>query len=336
MVIGGTWSRDWNANRDGTGKRIVPRDRRRFDPSAAGAYRPHPSLFSETQLALAEIPSATRQVVALDAGVCFGPGSMVVIAGPCAVEGRAQLLETARAVRAAGAAMLRGGAFKPRTSPHSFQGLGQEGLRLLAEAAAEVGLPVVTEVLDPRDVELVGGCAAMLQVGSRNMQNYPLLREVGRFGRPVLLKRGAAATVDEWLGAADYVLQEGNRNVVLCERGIRGFDPGVRYTLDLAAVPRLRCASPLPVLVDPSHGTGARELVPAMARAAVGAGADGLLIEVHPDPERALCDGRQALLPAEFRDLMAELTRWAAALGRRLARPGVRDAAAAAAKANAT
>ena len=242
------------------------------------------------------------------------------MAGPCAVETRELLLTAADAVAAAGAGVLRGGAFKPRTSPKSFQGLGEAGLLLLAEAAERTGLPVVTEVMDPRDVELVARHAAILQVGSRNMQNFPLLREVGRQRRPVLLKRGAAATLDELLHAADYILQEGNEHVILCERGVRGFDPSTRYLLDLAAVPVLKQRSPLPVIVDPSHGTGDASLVAPMAKAAVMAGADGLLIEVHAAPELALCDGKQALRPADFAQLMAELRRLVPLSGKRLAR----------------
>ena len=242
------------------------------------------------------------------------------MAGPCAVETRELLLTAADAVAAAGAGVLRGGAFKPRTSPKSFQGLGEAGLLLLAEAAERTGLPVVTEVMDPRDVELVARHAAILQIGSRNMQNFPLLREVGRQRRPVLLKRGAAATLDELLHAADYILQEGNEHVILCERGVRGFDPSTRYLLDLAAVPVLKQRSPLPVIVDPSHGTGDASLVAPMAKAAVMAGADGLLIEVHAAPELALCDGKQALRPADFAQLMAELRRLVPLSGKRLAR----------------
>lgn len=242
------------------------------------------------------------------------------MAGPCAVETRELLLAAAEAVAAAGAVVLRGGAFKPRTSPKSFQGLGEAGLRLLEEAAQRTGLPVVTEVMDPRDVELVARHAAILQVGSRNMQNFPLLREVGRQQKPVLLKRGAAATLDELLFAADYILQEGNENVILCERGVRGFDPSTRYVLDLAAVPVLRQRSPLPIVVDPSHGTGDASLVPAMAKAAVAAGADGLLIEVHADPEQALCDGKQALRPVEFSQLMSDLRRLVPLCGKRWSR----------------
>ncbi len=261
-----------------------------------------------------------RQNVRISPSLCFGPDHFVVAAGPCAVEGRDQLEDAARIAASAGAAMLRGGAFKPRTSPQSFQGLGTEGLLLLSEVSRATGLPVVTEVLDPRDVELVGQHAALLQIGSRNMQNFPLLREVGRLGAPVLLKRGAAATIDELLGAADYILEEGNTSIVLCERGIRSFDPGVRFTLDLTAVPRLQARSPLPVIVDPSHGTGVRSLVQPMARAALAAGADGLLIELHPHPEQALSDGPQALTPEDFRTLMAEIERWIPPTARKLAR----------------
>jgi 3-deoxy-7-phosphoheptulonate synthase len=266
---------------------------------------------------LRNVPAA-RGSVTVAGRVRFGPGRFVVIAGPCAVESRAQIRATALAVAGAGAAMLRGGAFKPRTSPRSFQGLGDEGLDLLREAGREAGLPVVTEVLDPRDVDLVAAHADMLQIGSRNMQNFALLREVGRRRLPVLLKRGAAATLDELLGAAEYLLAEGNDQVVLCERGVRGFDPATRYLLDLAAVPALQQRTPLPVIVDPSHATGRRALVPAMARAALAAGADGLLVEVHPQPERALSDGPQALTPDDFRALMADLRQLAPALQRSL------------------
>ncbi len=266
-------------------------------------------------------PAGARATVPIDGRVQFGPGRLVLIAGPCAVETREQLLVCARAAAASGASMLRGGAFKPRTSRHSFQGLGRQGLALLAEAAAETGLPVVTEVLDPRDVGHVAQVAAVLQIGARSMQNFPLLREVGRQPKPVLLKRGSGATIDELLHAADYVAGEGNQRILLCERGIRSFEPGTRYTLDLAAVPQLQARSPWPVVVDPSHGTGRRDLVPAMARAAVAAGADGLLIEVHPEPARALCDGPQAILPDELGQLVPELAAIAAVLGRELA-PG--------------
>ncbi len=261
------------------------------------------------------------KTVSIADGLAIGGDGFVVMAGPCAVESRDQLLEAAQAVAEAGACVLRGGAFKPRTSPQSFQGLGREGLALLSEASVRTGLPVVTEVMDPRDVALVSEHAAMLQIGSRNMQNFPLLREVGRLRRPVLLKRGAAATLDELLLAADYVLQGGNEQVVLCERGIRGFDPSTRYVLDLGAVAVLKQRTPLPVVVDPSHGTGNAAFVPAMARAALAAGCDGLLIEVHPAPERALCDGPQALRPAQFAELMQDLRRLAPLLGRRQLRP---------------
>lgn len=262
-----------------------------------------------------------RKTIQLGPGLQIGGDSFVVMAGPCAVETRELLDQVADAVAAAGAGVLRGGAFKPRTSPKSFQGLGLPGLELLAAASARTGLPVVTEVMDPRDVEMVARHAAILQVGSRNMQNFPLLREVGRQPKPVLLKRGAAATLDELLHAADYIRQEGNEHVMLCERGVRGFDPSTRYLLDLAAVPALRGRTDLPIVVDPSHGTGRRELVAPMAKAALVAGADALLIEVHGAPERALCDGDQALRPADFAVLTAELRRLVALCGRRWSRP---------------
>lgn len=267
-------------------------------------------------------PAPAARRVDVGGGVVFGPDRFVVMAGPCAVESREQLFETAAAVASAGAVLLRGGAFKPRTSPESFQGLGATALDLLAEAGREFGLPVVTEVLDPREVELVARHASMLQIGSRNMQNFPLLREVGRSGMPVLLKRGAAATLDELLSAADYVLREGNERVVLCERGVRSFDPTTRYLLDLCAVPALRLRTGLPIVVDPSHGTGRRALVAPMARAACAVGADGLLIEVHPRPAEALSDGPQALLPADFSSLMRDIATLAPMLGRRLAGSG--------------
>ncbi|MFQ5843506.1 MAG: 3-deoxy-7-phosphoheptulonate synthase [Planctomycetota bacterium] len=236
-----------------------------------------------------------------------GGGHLALIAGPCAVEDADQLLATARAARECGANVLRGGAFKPRTSPYEFRGLGVEGLRLLAEASREVGLPVVTEAMDTRHLEDVVRHADMVQIGTRNMQNYPLLEEAGRTGLPVLLKRGRACTVAEWLCAAEYVLNTGNHRVVLCERGLVAFDPAVRNLLDLSAVPLVKRLSHLPVVVDPSHGTGHSELVPAMARAAVAAGADGVMVEVHPRPERALSDARQALRPPELRALVTDL-----------------------------
>jgi 3-deoxy-7-phosphoheptulonate synthase len=222
------------------------------------------------------------------------------MAGPCVVEGRDELIEAARAVKAAGAAILRGGAYKPRTSPYAFQGLGELGLQHLADARTVTGLPVVTEVLEPEQVEMVAEYADMLQIGARNMQNYPLLRRAGKSARPVLLKRGFSATVEEWLMAAEYILSQGNTNVVLCERGIRAFDPAFRFNLDLNAVPLAKELSHLPVIVDPSHGTGLRSLVGKMSVAAIAAGADGLIIEAHPDPEHAKCDGQQTITPADL------------------------------------
>jgi 3-deoxy-7-phosphoheptulonate synthase len=268
--------------------------------------------------------SYVPKTVTLGNGLPIGGDGFVVMAGPCAVESRELLLGAAEAVAAAGATVLRGGAFKPRTSPDSFQGLGEPGLELLAEASRATGLPVVTEVIDPRDVSMVARHAAILQVGSRNMQNFPLLREVGRQRLPVLLKRGAAATLEELLLAAEYIRREGNGCVMLCERGVRGFDPTTRYVLDLGAVPALRHRTDLPIIVDPSHGTGDAELVPAMAKAALAAGADGLLIEVHMAPEQALCDGRQALRPAAFAALMADLRRLAPVVGKHWVRVGSR------------
>ena len=251
-------------------------------------------------------------------GVKVGGKKVSVIAGPCSVEDRNQILETARAVKAAGAHMLRGGAFKPRTSPYSFQGLEEEGLRLLAEARKDTGLPVVTEVISPTDVSLVQEYADVLQIGSRNMHNFPLLKAVGRAEKPVLLKRGFGATVSEWLNAAEYIMAGGNKGVILCERGIRAFDQVTRFTLDIAVVPLIKRASHLPIVVDPSHATGMRELIPSMAKAAVAAGADGIIVEVHPHPEEALSDGPQSLLPEEFAGLMGELRTVAEAVHRTL------------------
>lgn len=242
----------------------------------------------------------------------FGRGHVSLIAGPCALESEERLLEIARAVRAAGATLLRGGAYKPRTSPHSFQGVGREGLAWLARVGAEVGLPVVTEVLDPRDVEAVAGAADVLQIGARSMANSALLLEVARTGKTILLKRGAAATVREFLLAAEYVLARGNGKVLLCERGVRGFDKTTRNLLDLGAVAYLKRATHLPVVVDPSHAAGKRELVAPLARAGLAAGADGLMVEVHPEPREARSDGAQALLPEAF----AALARDASALVR--------------------
>ena len=250
--------------------------------------------------------------------VSIGAEKVTVIAGPCSVESREQMLEVARSVKASGAAMIRGGAFKPRTLPYSFQGLGVEGLKILAEAREETGLPVVTEVISPESVGIVEEYADVLQIGARNMQNYPLLKRVGEASKPVLLKRGLSSTIEEWLGAAEYVLAGGNEEVILCERGIRTYQKLTRFTLDLSAVPLLKEVSPLPVVVDPSHGTGIRSLVSPMAKAAVAAGADGLLIEVHPNPEEAKSDGPQSLRPKEFRELMIGLDPVAQAVGRSL------------------
>lgn len=252
-------------------------------------------------------------------GVAIGGPEVVVIAGPCAVESEEQILATARAVKAAGARILRGGAFKPRSSPYSFQGLGEEGLRLLALARAETGLPIVTEVLDVRTLETVAAQADMIQIGARNMQNFELLREVGVLKLPVLLKRGLSATIEEWLLAAEYIMREGNSQIVLCERGIRSFDTATRNTLDLAAVPLLHRLSHLPVIVDPSHATGKWRLVAPMSLAAVAAGADGLIIEVHPDPTAALSDGPQSLTPERFQGLMLKLRPVVAAMERSIA-----------------
>jgi 3-deoxy-7-phosphoheptulonate synthase len=252
------------------------------------------------------------------AGVEVGGSDIVVIAGPCAVETMEQLFDTAQAVKKSGAKILRGGAFKPRSSPYSFQGLGEEGLKLLSTIRAETGLPVVTEVMDTRQVELVGQYADMLQIGSRNMQNYPLLKEVGMTRKPILLKRGMMATIEEFLLAAEYILSQGNGNVILCERGIRTFETSTRNTLDLSAVPMLKQLTHLPVIVDPSHGTGIRWMVPAMAKAAIAAGADGLIMEVHYRPDEALCDGYQSLDLDLFAGLMTDLKKIALAVDRKI------------------
>jgi 3-deoxy-7-phosphoheptulonate synthase len=251
-------------------------------------------------------------------GLAVGGRRIGVIAGPCSVEGRDQILEIAQAVKEAGASALRGGAFKPRTSPYSFQGMKEKGLQLLAEAREKTGLAIVTEVMAPEHVSLVAAYADVLQVGARNMQNYPLLEAVGDSRLPVLLKRGPSATMEEFLLAAEYILNSGNPQVMLCERGIRTFEDHTRFTLPLASVPYLHQTTHLPVVVDPSHGTGKAGLVATMARAAVAAGADGLIVEVHPDPEKALSDGFQALTPAAFRQMMAECRKVAAALGREM------------------
>jgi 3-deoxy-7-phosphoheptulonate synthase len=251
-------------------------------------------------------------------GVKVGGSEIVIIAGPCAVESREQLFETARSVKTGGASILRGGAFKPRSSPYSFQGMGEEGLKLLSLIRKETGLPIVTEVMDTRQVELVASYADMIQIGSRNMQNYPLLKEAGMCRKPVLLKRGMMATIEEYLMAAEYILSQGNDQIILCERGIRTFETSTRNTLDLSAVPMLKRLSHLPVIVDPSHGTGVRWMVPPMAKAAVAVGADGLIMEVHYKPEEALCDGYQSLSLNEFDLLMTEMKKIAMAIGREI------------------
>jgi len=249
-------------------------------------------------------------------GVKVGGSEVVIIAGPCAVESEEQLFETARSINSYGTSILRGGAFKPRSSPYSFQGLGEEGLKLLSEIRKETGLPVVTEVMDTKQVELVAEYADLVQVGSRNMQNFPLLKEVGMCGKPVMLKRGMMATIEEFLLAAEYILHHGNDQVILCERGIRTFATSTRNTLDLSAVPMLKHISHLPVIVDPSHATGLRWMIPSMSKAAIAAGADGIMVEVHYKPEIALCDGHQSLTPNDFNDLIVDLRKVAGAVGK--------------------
>ncbi|MBM4019579.1 MAG: 3-deoxy-7-phosphoheptulonate synthase [Planctomycetes bacterium] len=258
----------------------------------------------------------------IDVGACkVGGGTITVVAGPCSIESREQFRETALAVRRAGAVMLRGGAYKPRTSPYSFQGLGEDGLRILQDVGREAGLPTITEVMDVRELEAVARYADVIQVGARNMQNFRLLTEIGHLEKPVLLKRNPSATIEEFLMSAEYILAEGNRQVILCERGIRGFDHSTRYTLDLSAVPNIQGVSHLPVFVDPSHATGRRELVAPMALAAVAAGAQGVMVEVHPHPEKALSDGPQQLAPDAFAVMMKELAPIAGAVGRQLQKP---------------
>jgi len=267
-------------------------------------------------LVLRDDPSQGTRV-RLASGVVVGGPAFVVMAGPCAVESAAQIAAAAKVVSAAGCPVLRGGAFKPRTSPYSFQGLGAQGVRLLLDAAGEQGLGVVTEVLEPADLPAFDG-VALLQVGARNMQNFPLLKALGRLRRPVLLKRGLAATVDEWLLAAEYLLAGGNDQVILCERGVRGFEPSTRNMLDLSAVVIAKQRTHLPVVVDPSHASGRRDLVIPLSLAAAAAGADGLLVEVHPRPSEALSDGEQALLPEDLATLMARLPAVLSAVGREL------------------
>jgi len=260
-------------------------------------------------------------VVTLPNGTRVGGPEVAVMAGPCAVESEGQILDIAHQLRAMGATVLRGGAFKPRTSPYAFQGLGAEGLVFLARAREATGMMIVTEALDPEGVEVVAEHADIIQIGARNMQNYPLLRRAGRAGKPVLLKRGMSATLDELLLAAEYVLAEGNDDVILCERGVRSFDTHTRNLLDLTAIPVVKSLSHLPIIADPSHGTGIRSKVIPMGRAAVAAGADGLIVEVHPDPPRALSDGAQSLYPEQFSELMDQISAIARAIGRQLVAP---------------
>ncbi len=264
-----------------------------------------------------ETSGRTTVMVGGPTGVPIGPDTFTLIAGPCAVESLQQTLEAAEMAKAAGATLLRGGAFTPRTSPQSFQGLGEKGLRILAEVREATGLPVVTEVVDAHDVAMVASYADMLQIGTRNMHNYALLQAVGKAQRPVLLKRGMQATIDEWLTAAEYIAQRGNLDIVLCERGIRTFETSTRNTLDISAVPVVQGLSHLPVVVDPSHSGGRRDLVLPLARAAIGVGADGILVDVHPDPEEALVDGAQALSGADLRELASSVRRLPPLLGRK-------------------
>jgi 3-deoxy-7-phosphoheptulonate synthase len=275
------------------------------------------------KLASARITRGERSVLDVD-GRKVGGDSFTLIAGPCAVESREQTLATARIVRDAGASFLRGGAYKPRTSPYAFQGLGAEGLRLLAEAKSETGLPIVTELMDMRDLDEVLEVADVVQIGARNMQNYPMLAEIGRSGRPALLKRGLSSTLDELLMAAEYILSEGNPSVILCERGIRTFETAYRFTLDLMAVPVLKERSHLPVIVDPSHAAGRRDLVLPLSMAAAAVGADGIIVEVHPNPDEAICDGPQSLRADDFADYARAVEDAAALAGKALA---VREAA---------
>jgi 3-deoxy-7-phosphoheptulonate synthase len=285
-------------------------DKRRADfhvlESIPGVEQVIPVLSPYKLAAKAANPAGT---VITAGGLKIGGGHFGVIAGPCAVESEAQLLKVAQGIKAAGAHGLRGGAFKPRTSPYSFQGLEEEGLRLLAEAREASGLPVVTELMNLPELELVAKYTDIIQIGARNMQNFGLLRAVGRQSKPVLLKRGLAATIEEWLMAAEYIMVEGNQQVILCERGIRTFETATRNTLDLSAIPLIKSRSHLPVIVDPSHGTGKRQLVLPMAKAAVAAGADGLMIEVHPDPANAWSDGEQSLDLPDFTALMVQVKR---------------------------
>jgi 3-deoxy-7-phosphoheptulonate synthase len=268
---------------------------------------------------------AESTVIRLPGGLSVGGDEIVVMAGPCSVESERQILDAAWAVREAGATVLRAGAYKPRSSPYSFQGLGRAGLKLLARARDETGLLIVTEAMDGEEMDFVAETADIIQLGARNMQNYSLLKRAGRSGKPILLKRGLSATIQELLLSAEYILAEGNPNVILCERGVRGFDPATRNIFDLSAIPVVHGLSHLPILADPSHGTGHRDMVIPMARAAVAAGADGLLVEVHPTPDRALSDGAQSLYPEQFDRMMKEIRLIAEAIGRRVAEPvGIR------------
>jgi 3-deoxy-7-phosphoheptulonate synthase len=268
------------------------------------------------KLASREVKPRDTIVSLKNRSVEIGGKRIIVMAGPCAVESEVQLKEAAEAVKEAGASILRGGAFKPRTSPFSFQGLEEEGIKLLDKVKKEFDIPIVTEVVDPHDVDMIAKVADILQVGTRNMQNFALLTTVGKSKRPVVLKRAFSCTVTEWLTAADYLLAEGDKNVILCERGIRTFEDSARFSLDISAIPVVKKSSHLPLIVDPSHAAGHYSLVPAMAKAAVAAGADGLLIEVHPNPEEALVDGPQSLTPSNFSKLMEELRPIAESVGR--------------------
>ncbi len=300
------------------GRRVITIDGNSLDAQTHSALSKHRaverivSTHTPYQLVSRAFQSEDSRVVVGDLPgsrpVTIGGSAPVIIAGPCAVESREQLLEIARAVKSAGAQVLRGGAFKPRTSPYQFQGLGIEGLQFLAEAREETGLPVITEVMEPDMVDVVSRYADILQIGSRNMQNFPLLQAAGRSParRPVMLKRGLASSIDEWLLAAEYIVAAGNPNVILCERGIRSFDSHTRNLLDLTCVPLLHELTHLPVIVDPSHATGRRELVPTMSRAAIAAGAHGLILETHTDPDRALCDGRQSITPEQLQIIARE------------------------------
>jgi 3-deoxy-7-phosphoheptulonate synthase len=259
-----------------------------------------------------------RTTVEIAPGVTVGGDRLVVMAGPCAVESEEQILESAHAVKAAGATVLRGGAFKPRSSPYSFQGMEEEGLKLLAMAREETGLPIVTEVVNPRDVELVAKYADVMQVGARNVQNFALLKMLGKIDKPILLKRGMSTTIQEFLMSAEYILSEGNQRVILCERGIRTFETATRNTLDISAIPVLQEQTHLPIIIDPSHATGHASLVPSMCYASVAAGCDGLIVEVHPNPEVAVSDGPQSLRPADFKVMMDKLAEFAKVVGKKL------------------